>query len=40
MIAPWLCREFHKRIAAGVPLKPLPWDDETRSNDPEQGHLF
>jgi uncharacterized protein YecE (DUF72 family) len=41
LIAPWLCREFHTRISAGVPLAPLPWDDDgTRPDHLEQGRLF
>jgi uncharacterized protein YecE (DUF72 family) len=41
LIAPWLCREFHTRIAAGVSLPSLPWDAvETGSNDVAQGRLF
>jgi uncharacterized protein YecE (DUF72 family) len=24
---PWLCREFHRRISAHVPIPPLPWDE-------------
>jgi uncharacterized protein YecE (DUF72 family) len=24
---PWLCRELHQRVAAIVPIPPLPWDE-------------
>ncbi len=39
LIAPTLCREFHKRIAAQMPLAPLPWDNEVNDHL-EQGQLF
>jgi len=31
---PWLCREFHRRAAAIVPIQPLPWD----AIEPQEGH--
>lgn len=42
LIAPWLCREFHTRVAAVVPLPNLPWDDadSVHSRPLEQGRLF
>jgi len=36
---PWLCRELHSRIAAQVPIPPLPWD-EASSDTYTQGTLF
>jgi uncharacterized protein YecE (DUF72 family) len=24
---PWLCREFHQRVNARLPIPPLPWDE-------------
>jgi uncharacterized protein YecE (DUF72 family) len=39
LIAPYLCRELHKRMAAQVPLPPLPWD-KTDSTTLQQGRLF
>jgi uncharacterized protein YecE (DUF72 family) len=39
MIAPYLCRELHQRIAAQVSIPPLPWD-ETDSTAFQQGRLF
>lgn len=38
LTAPWLCRDLHKRIAAGVSLPPLPWNDEAEHL--EQGRLL
>jgi len=41
LAAPWLCREFHTRIAAHLPIPPLPWDEaEPRPDHLEQGRLF
>ena len=39
MIAPYLCRELHQRIATQVSIFPLPWD-ETDSTTFQQGRLF
>ena len=39
MIAPYLCRELHQRIATQVPIPALPWD-ETDANTLQQGRLF
>jgi len=39
MIEPWLCREFHMRIAAKVNIPPLPWD-ENQAKQFDQGRLF
>ena len=39
MLAPYLCRELHQRIATHVPLPPLPWD-EAEANTFQQGRLF
>jgi uncharacterized protein YecE (DUF72 family) len=39
LLAPWLCREFHMRIASQVNILPLPWD-EIQANTFEQGRLF
>ena len=39
MIAPYLCRELHQRIAAQVTIPPLPWD-EIDSTTFQQGRLF
>jgi uncharacterized protein YecE (DUF72 family) len=39
MIAPWLCREFHVRIAGKVKINPLPWD-ELPNDTFDQGRLF
>ena len=36
---PWLCRQFHQRVAEGLPLPPLPWD-EAGTSTAEQGRLF
>lgn len=38
-LAPEICREFHHRIAAGVTIPPLPWD-EIKPDVPEQPSLF
>jgi len=39
LIAPEICREFHKRIAAKINIPPLPWD-ELKPDVPEQPSLF
>jgi uncharacterized protein YecE (DUF72 family) len=39
MIAPYLCRELHQRIATQVSIPSLPWD-ETDSTTFQQGRLF
>jgi uncharacterized protein YecE (DUF72 family) len=39
MIAPYLCREFHQRMANQIKIPPLPWD-EIEPNVFEQGRLF
>ena len=39
LIAPEICREFHKRISAKIQVPPLPWD-EIKPNIPEQPSLF
>jgi uncharacterized protein YecE (DUF72 family) len=39
MIAPYVCRELHQRIAAQVSIPPLPWD-ETDATTLQQGRLF
>jgi uncharacterized protein YecE (DUF72 family) len=36
---PWLCREFHQRVSASVPIPPLPWD-EAGSTPGVQPRLF
>jgi uncharacterized protein YecE (DUF72 family) len=36
---PWLCRELHQRVAAKIPLPPLPWD-EAGSGPLVQPRLF
>ena len=36
---PWLCCEIYQRVAASVPLPPLPWD-ETGSSPAVQSRLF
>lgn len=36
---PWLCRQFHQRVAESLPLPPLPWDEAGLSTA-EQGRLF
>jgi uncharacterized protein YecE (DUF72 family) len=37
--APYLCREFHRRVAEKVNIPPLPWD-EVDTRDFEQGEMF
>jgi uncharacterized protein YecE (DUF72 family) len=39
LIAPYLGRELHQRVAKQVKIPPLPWD-ETDANTLQQGHLF
>ncbi len=39
LTAPWLCREFHRRVSQRISIPPLPWD-ETVSNTFEQAPLF
>ena len=39
MIAPYLCRELHQRIAAQISVLSLPWD-ETDATTLQQGRLF
>ncbi len=39
MIAPYLCRELHARVAKDVSIPPLPWD-EIKPDIPEQPSLF
>lgn len=39
LTAPWLCRALYQRVAASLPLPPLPWD-ESDSGLLEQGKLF
>lgn len=39
LLAPEICREFHRRIAARMNIPPLPWD-EIKPDMPEQPTLF
>ena len=39
LIAPEICREFHRRIASKINIPPLPWD-EIKPSSFEQGALF
>lgn len=39
MIAPFLSRELHRRVAEQVPVQPLPWD-EADATTLQQGRLF
>jgi uncharacterized protein YecE (DUF72 family) len=39
LIAPEICREFHRRIAARINILPLPWDT-LKPDEPEQPSLF
>jgi len=39
LIAPVICREFHRRIAAKINIPPLPWDT-LKPDEPEQPSLF
>jgi len=36
---PWLCRAIHQRVAARLPISPLPWD-EVDSSQEEQPRLL
>ena len=39
LAAPYLSREFHRRVAERINIPPLPWD-EVDAKDFEQGQLF
>jgi uncharacterized protein YecE (DUF72 family) len=39
MVAPEICREFHRRISAQINIPPLPWD-AIKPDIPEQPSLF
>lgn len=39
LTAPYLCREFHRRVAEKIDIPPLPWDEADPKNF-EQGELF
>jgi uncharacterized protein YecE (DUF72 family) len=39
LTAPYLCRDFHRRVAEKVIISPLPWDKVDARNF-EQGQLF
>lgn len=39
LIAPFLCRELHQRVANEVTIPPLPWDN-VGPDAPQQGVLF
>ncbi len=39
MIAPWLCKDLHQRVAKEVSISPLPWD-EIKPDMPAQASLF
>jgi len=39
LIAPYLCKELHQRVAANADIAPLPWDD-IKPDTPQQGVLF
>lgn len=39
MLAPFLCREFHRKISDRVGIESLPWDD-AESSPPRQAALF
>ncbi len=39
LIAPYLCRELHQRVAKDVDIPPLPWD-EIKPDIPAQPSLF
>jgi uncharacterized protein YecE (DUF72 family) len=39
LIAPEICREFHRRFAAKINIPPLPWD-AIKLDAPEQPSLF
>ena len=36
---PWLCQEFHQRIAESLPIPPLPWD-QADENTTQQARLL
>jgi uncharacterized protein YecE (DUF72 family) len=36
---PWLCREFHRRVAQRIPLPPLPWDEADASTTRQERLL-
>jgi uncharacterized protein YecE (DUF72 family) len=36
---PWLCREFHRRVNARIPIPPLPWDEIDASIPRQPGLL-
>ena len=38
LVAPWLCRELHTRLARRLPIPPLPWD-LADSATPEQSRF-
>ena len=38
LVAPWLCRELHTRLARRLPIPPLPWD-LANSATPEQSRF-
>lgn len=39
LVAPYLCRLLHKRVADQVAIPPLPWE-EAGPAEPQQGRLF
>jgi hypothetical protein len=39
LIAPYLCRELHQRVAKDADIPPLPWD-EIKPDIPAQPSLF
>jgi len=39
LIAPYLCKELHQRVAKDIDIVPLPWD-EIKPDIPEQPSLF
>jgi len=39
LIAPEICREFHRRLASKINIPPLPWD-ALKPDAPEQPSLF
>lgn len=39
LAAPYLCRELHQRVAKGVNIPPLPWED-VKPDISEQPSLF
>jgi uncharacterized protein YecE (DUF72 family) len=36
---PWLCRQFHQKVADRLPIPPLPWDD-VGTETTKQERLF